>query len=117
MKGFEVRFKDKTVEIAVNEPVSMTIIAQKVRGKIDLRIGAWLMDANKHVVWIESDELHIGDEIVIERKDIDKSSCTLVSPPGFDPSYMPPKDIANMWEIKKHRFLQLENKLKKEGLI
>jgi hypothetical protein len=117
MKGFEVRFRDKTVKIAVNESMSMTIIIQKLRGKMDLHVGAWLIDTDKHVAWIGAEELHVGDEIVIERKEIDESSLPLVPPPGFDPSYRSPEDIADMWEIQKQRFRELENKLKEEGLI
>jgi hypothetical protein len=117
MKGFEVRFRDKTVEIAVNEPISMSIIVQKVRGRMELHVGALLIDVDKYIDWIGPNKLNVGDEIVIERKEIDRSSAPLVPPSGFDPAYMSSKDIAEMWKIKKQQFLQLENKLKEEGLI
>jgi hypothetical protein len=116
MKGFEVKFRGKTVDIAVNEPISMTIIAQKAHGKMELRVSAWLIDLNEHVTWID-DELRVGDEIVVERKEIGKSSTPLPPPPNFDASNMSSKDIAAMWEAKRQYFQELESKLKEEGLV
>jgi hypothetical protein len=117
MKGFEVKFRNRIVKITVEEPIAMTIIAQKVRGKMDLQVGAWLSDIDKYVAWIEPNELIVGDEIIIERKEIEKSSAPLAPPPDFDPTYMSPDDISEMWKVRKQFFLRLERKLKEEGLI
>jgi hypothetical protein len=117
MKGFEVRARGKIIEIAVNEPISMGIYIQKVRGKINLMVSAWLIEVDKYVAWEGLDNLEVGDEIIIKRKKIDRSTPPLAPPPGFDPAYRSPEDIAAMWRVEKQRFLLLEKKLKEEGLI
>jgi hypothetical protein len=118
MKGFEVRFRGETVRIAVDEPISLSIIVQKVRGKLDMSVHGWLMDADTHPVWMLADDLKQGDEIIIERKEVEQSSTPLSPPPDFDPEQLlSPKQIQEMWQYKLQYFRKLENVLWKEGLI
>ena len=118
MKGFEVKFRGETVSIAVNEPIVMTVIAQKRHGKMDMDVSGWLMDTDTHPVWMFADNLKEGDEIIIERKEVERSSTPLTPPPDYDPNQpLTSEQLQEMWQYKLQYFRKLENILQKEGLI
>jgi hypothetical protein len=118
MKGFEVRFRGKSVEIAVNESISLSIIAQKVHGKMNISVGGWLIDADTHPVWISADDLKLGDEIIIERKEVRQSAAPLLPPSDFDPNCpLMPKEKQDMQQYMLRYFRELERLLQKEGFI
>jgi len=118
MKGFEVRFREKTVRIAINESMVMSVIVQKIRGKIDMCVNGWLMDTDTHPVWMFADDLKQGDEIIIERKETAESSPPLLPPSDYVPNRsLSPEEIREMWQYKLCYFRKIENILRKEGLI
>ena len=120
MKGFEVTFRGKTVKIAVNEPIGLSVLVQKVRGKIDMHVAGCLMDNDTHPVWMLADDLKEGDEIVIKRKEVEERSPPLLPPADYDPSQPPtltPDQLHEMWQGQLKYFRTLESFLQKEGLI
>ena len=118
MKGFEVRFRGETVRVAVNEPIVFSAIVQKIRGKIDMNVGGWLMDSDTRPVWMVADDLKEGDEIIIERKEVGESSTPLPPPPDYVPNRpFTPEEEQEMWQYQLQYFRELEKVLKKEGLI
>lgn len=118
MKGFEVRFRGKTVRIAVNEPMVLSVIAQKIHGKIDMGVRGWLMDTDTRLVWVLADDLKQGDEIIIERKEVEQSSAPMFPPADFDPNRpLTPEEEQDMWQYKLKYFQKLEKTLLAEGHI
>jgi len=118
-KGFEVRFRDKTVRVAVNESICLTIIAQERYGERSLSVGALMSDTWITHFWLSVDDLKLGDKIIIERKEIEESSEPVYTSPFF--GYKAPA-LTEDQKIKINRdrldnFHKLENKLKEEGLI
>jgi hypothetical protein len=120
-KGFEVRFRDKTVQIAVNESMSMSVIVQTVYdGTITLRVGGFMSDTILSHTWLSADDLKLGDEIVIERKETEQSSepiDTVYDFRGPSISELSPEEKENILKYQLGYFHALENKLKNEGLI
>jgi hypothetical protein len=118
MKGFEVSFRGNSVEIAVDEPMVFTVIVQKVRGKMDMGVRGWLTDTDTNHVWMLADDLRQGDEIIIERKEVEQSSTPLSPPPDYDPNQPFTPELINEMQLSKLQyFYNLEKVLKKEGLI
>jgi hypothetical protein len=122
-KGFEVRFRDKTVQIAVNEPISMSVITQTHDNVISVRVGGLMSATMLSHTWLYADDLKLGDEVVIERKEIEQSSepvdtrqlipgtCCAVN------SELSPEEKEQMLKYQLEWFHALENKLREEGLI
>jgi intein/homing endonuclease len=121
-KGFEIRFRDKTVQIAVNEPIVMSVITQTVYDDVvTLSVGGLIVDT--HTSWLYADDLKPGDEIVIEQKEIEQSSepintrlhdsgsCCIAN------DELSPEEKEKMLKLRLERFHALENKLREEGLI
>ncbi len=96
----------------------MSIIVQKLRGKLNINANGWLMDADTYPVWMSADDLKQGDEITIERKEVDESSPPLLPPSDFDSNRpLTPEQEQEMWQYKLKYFQKLEEILHKEGLI
>ena len=118
MKDFEVRFRGETVKVAVDEPMVMTVIAQKRHGKTDLCVSGWMIDTDMHPVWMRADDLKQGDEIIIERKAVEQSSPPLTPPSDYVPNQpLTSEQLQEMWQYKLQYFRKLEDVLKKEGHI
>jgi len=125
MKGFEVTFRGKTVRIAVNEPIVFCVLVKKIHGQLDMSVNASLLNTHIHtqLSWMWADDLKEGDEIFIERKEVEESSPTLFPPAYFDPNNPPapptptPEQHHEMWQYRLKRFRDIESLLHKEGLI
>jgi hypothetical protein len=114
-KGFEIRFRDKIVEIAVNRMASMSIFVHKIRGKFDLSVmGKLKPDEEQYDCWIFADDLILGEEIIVERKDFKQSSAPLIFPDSWNVPVLDKKEELQ-WKLK--RFHALEKLLSDEGLI
>ena len=117
MKGFEVSFRGKTVSIKADETIVFSVIVQKVRGKMDMNVCGW-MDTDIHPVWMVADDLKQGDEIIIERKEVEQSSPPLTPPSDYVPNQpLTSEQLQEMWQYKLQYFRKLESVLQKEGFI
>ena len=110
MKGFEVRFRGETVRIAIDEPMVISVIANKRHGKLDLNVGGLMIDTDTHPVWMQVDDLKEGDEIIIERKEVEQSSTPLSPPPNYDPNRtLTPEEKREFYQYKLQYFRKIEN--------
>jgi hypothetical protein len=121
-KGFEIQFRDKIARIAVGKLSSMSIFVQKVRGKFDLSVTGIKPDGEQLDCWIFADDLILGDEIIIERKEIKQSSEPIQTTYLVNGFRAVPevwtdeqKNEWTQWKLK--RFFELKKLLSEESLI
>ncbi|MDR1886559.1 MAG: hypothetical protein LBQ70_01470 [Prevotellaceae bacterium] len=114
-KGVEVKFRDKIVRVALNEAMIVDVMVEKIRGELFFRIAGSVEDTEVHHVWYYTEDLKTGDEIVIERKVIEKSTEPVATHP-VDPEFFP-KTKAELLQNKLRSFRALEAQLKEKGLI
>jgi hypothetical protein len=114
MKGFEIKVKNETVRIALNEHTVVSIIIQKHNDELSVQIGGLMTDTMLHYGWYSTDSLKLGDEVIITKKEIEQSS----EPVGISPALkrsLEEKEQTLQDMINKSR--ELEAKLKEAGLI
>ncbi|MDR0573716.1 MAG: hypothetical protein LBG96_06740 [Tannerella sp.] len=112
MKGFEVTFNGKTTAVAKNKHLIMSVIIEKVGAGLRYSFSGTDWDKCLSQTWDYAEELKLGDEFIIRKKEIDKSS-----EPIHVGSIEPPlaKEKALRMQLKRYR--ELESKLKEKGLI
>ncbi|MDR0682434.1 MAG: hypothetical protein LBG15_11400 [Dysgonamonadaceae bacterium] len=93
----------------------MSIFVQKIRGKFDLSvIGNLKSEGEPYRCWMFADDLVLGEEVIIERKEIKQSSDPLSFP---DSGKIPVPNEKEELQWKLRRFHTLEELLSEEGLI
>jgi hypothetical protein len=112
MKGLEVTYKGKTIDVAGNEHLVMSVIIEKVGADLRYSFSGLATDKSLSQVWDYANELEMGDEFIIRKKEIDKSS-----EPIHIQSVEPFPDKEETLQIQLKRFRELEAKLKEKGLI
>jgi hypothetical protein len=110
MRGFEIRFGNNTIRIAENEQTATSVIVEKVRERLGFHCGGFVVDKNLHLSWYHG-YLKLGDEIIIEREEIEKSSEPIITASA---SGLTAEELT---ERKLKDFRVLENQLKEKGLI
>jgi hypothetical protein len=110
MKGFEIKFGNNTINIADNEQVVVNIMVEKIHEQLNFHCSGFVIDKNIYLSWYHGD-LKLGDEIVIERKEIEKSSEPIKRSGDSD---LTAEEFA---EIKLKNFHILEGQLQEKGLI
>ncbi|MDR0814608.1 MAG: hypothetical protein LBN37_02525 [Bacteroidales bacterium] len=113
-RGVEVRFRNKIIQVAINEPMVLSIMVEKIRGELFFRVTGFMSDTDIHHVWYYAEDLKIGDEVMIERKEIEISSEPLATYP-IDPPLAKTKE--ELLQEKLRIFRALEKQLKEKGLI
>jgi hypothetical protein len=112
MKGFEVTFNGKTTSVAANEDLCISIIIEKIGDDFRYSFSGLATDKYLSQVWDYANELKLGDEFIIRKKEIDKSS-----EPIHIQQVEPFPDKEEALKIQLERYLELEAKLKEKGLI
>jgi hypothetical protein len=124
-KGFEVTFRNETVKIAVNEHTSMSVLVQTFRGEHTISVGGLMLDTMLFHCWLFAYDLKLGDEIIIERKEVEQSSEPVsanlfisASQGGtYKAAELTAEEEEKILKCRLKYFHSLENKLKEEGLI
>ncbi len=114
MKGVEIKFSTKTINIAQEFWTSVMIYCRNGRYYIE----AGGLDGNISYRWIDS-EIELGEIIEIEIKDIDKSSEPILKETAFsNPNIVTdPSEIEAINAEQLAYFFALEKILKKEKLL
>jgi hypothetical protein len=111
MSGFEVTFNGKTTSVAVSEHLCMSIIIEKIGSS--LRYSFSGQDKYLSYVWDFAEELKLGDEFIIRKKGINKSSDPIHTQPVAPPFSSKEEALRVLLE----RYRELEATLKGKGLI
>lgn len=114
-KGFEVRFRDCSIQMSECQMNLMSVFIKKESDLFSLSVGGILNDKETHCTLCYVYDLKEGDEITIERKDIDQSSNSITMPDSYIPGQEPPDEANRQHRLSLYR--DLEAKLKEKGLI
>lgn len=107
MKGFKIYYKQKTIKAAVLDG-EITLNLFNNKGDSRIYIGAIDYAENERIEWCDFSEIEIGDKFEIEVSEIDTPSTPAKI--KQDMKIERPKD-------KLEIFFELENKLKRKGLL
>ncbi|MDR0604488.1 MAG: hypothetical protein LBG80_09330 [Bacteroidales bacterium] len=110
MKGFEIKFGNNTLRIAEDEQMTISVMVEKIYGQLNFHCSGYIVNKNLHFSWYHGN-LKSGDEIVIERKEIEETSMPIINSEG---QYLTAEEPE---ENKLKNFSVLENYLKEKGLI
>jgi hypothetical protein len=93
----------------------MDVLIQKESTLFSITVGGLMNDKETHCTLCYAYGLEAGDEVTIERKDIEQSSPPVTMPDAYIPGKEPPDEAS-----RQHRlalFRELEAELKAKGLI
>jgi intein/homing endonuclease len=124
MKGFEVTFRGKISNVALNKYLIISIMVEKIDDRLRFSFRGF-SDTNLSYVWDYAEDLKIGDEIIVKQKEIEENSEPLHVSNLFESTLaegdIEPKSpeliAVEMRKRKLDSFYFLENKLKEAGLM
>ena len=117
MIGFEIKFRGETIRTAIAEG-SNGVIVGKRENEFYLDVCGMEKETQTFHRWCYKEDLKLGEEIVVEVKDIEQVSELL-----SQEQYMPPLSQCTKEEInainqkRLASFYALEKKLQEEGLL
>jgi hypothetical protein len=112
MKGLEVTFNGRKTSVAVDEHLCMSIIIEKIGDNLKYSFSGMEVAKCLYLSWDFANELKLGDEIVVRKKEIDTNSAPIHTQ---QQAPWPSKEEALQYQLK--RFQELEVILKGKGLI
>jgi hypothetical protein len=114
-KGFEIKFRDRSIQMSERQMDVMDVVIRKESDLFSIAVGGLMNDRETHCTLYYAYDLREGDEITIERKDIEQSSDSVTFSDSYVPGKEPPDEACRQHRLALYR--DLEAKLKEKGLI
>lgn len=115
MKGFEVKFRGHEVQMSERQMNVMSVHIRKESDLFSITVGGIMNDKETHCTQCFVYDLKEGDEITIERKELEQSSPPVSMTDSYAVGKEPPEIAHNQNRLAL--FHDLEAYLKEKGLI
>lgn len=114
-KGFEVKFRDRIIQMSERQMNVMSVFIRKESDLFSIRVGGLMNDKETHCTQCFVSDLKEGDEITIERKELEQSSPPVTMQDSYVAGKEPPEIAHNQHRLAL--FHDLEAYLTEKGLI
>jgi hypothetical protein len=114
-KGVEIKFRDRSIQMSERQMDVRDVFIQKMHDLFSITVGGLMKDKKTHCTLYYAYDLREGDEITIERKELEQSSDSITMPDSYVPGKEPPDEAHRQCRLTWYR--ELEAKLKEKGLI
>lgn len=115
IKGFELKFRGHNVQMSERQMDVMEIKILKQHDLFSIFVGGIMSDGQKLSTLLFENDLCEGDEIIIERKELEQSSPPVAMPVSYAVGKEPAEVAHNQYRLAL--FYDLEAYLTEKGLL